>query len=115
VSNYAAAAKNPGDRYDHISPDKLATIVNECDALTAWLTDMQAKQASVPKHEKPVLICSDMEKKNQDLAKLADDILREPKPKPPEPKKEEEPKPEAAPEAPKEEGKGGADDVADVD
>jgi len=85
VSNYAAAAKSPGDRYDHISPDKLATIVKECDALTAWLTDMQAKQASVPKHEKPVLICSDMEKKNQDLAKLADDILREPKPKPPAP------------------------------
>eukprot|EP00440_Ansanella_granifera_P040615 gb/GFBE01044050.1/.p1 GENE.gb/GFBE01044050.1/~~gb/GFBE01044050.1/.p1 ORF type:complete len:835 (+),score=335.21 gb/GFBE01044050.1/:1-2505(+) len=117
VQNYSNAAKNPGDQYGHISPDKLQSIVTECDAVTAWLADMEAKQSAVPKHEKPVFLCSDMEKKNQDLAKFADEILREPKPKPAEPPAEpkaeaEEPKKEeeAPPaEAPKE------GDVADVD
>jgi len=112
ITNYSAAAKNPGEQYGHISPDKLASIVKECDALSAWMTDTQAKQAAMPKHEKPVLICSEMEKKNQELAKMADTILREAKPKPPEPPKEE------AKEAPQEEApkKDGAEgDVADVD
>eukprot|EP00441_Pelagodinium_beii_P021531 CAMPEP_0197654694 /NCGR_PEP_ID=MMETSP1338-20131121/39001_1 /TAXON_ID=43686 ORGANISM="Pelagodinium beii, Strain RCC1491" /NCGR_SAMPLE_ID=MMETSP1338 /ASSEMBLY_ACC=CAM_ASM_000754 /LENGTH=815 /DNA_ID=CAMNT_0043230189 /DNA_START=71 /DNA_END=2518 /DNA_ORIENTATION=+ len=109
VTNYSAAAKNPGEQYGHIAPDKLASIVKECDTLSAWLTDKQAKQAAVPKHEKPVLICSEMERKNQELAKMADAILREPKPKPPEPPKEEAKKEEA----PKEAGAEG--DVADVD
>eukprot|EP00931_Biecheleriopsis_adriatica_P106951 TRINITY_DN812_c1_g1_i5.p1 TRINITY_DN812_c1_g1~~TRINITY_DN812_c1_g1_i5.p1 ORF type:complete len:562 (-),score=187.64 TRINITY_DN812_c1_g1_i5:191-1771(-) len=113
IANYSNAAKNPGDQYGHIDAEKLASIVKECDSLTAWLTDMQEKQAAKPKHETPVLTCVDMEKKNQELAKFADAILREPKPKPappPEPeKKEEEPKPEEAPTENKE------GDVADVD
>lgn len=116
ITNYSNAAKSPGDAYSHISPDKLSQIVKECDTLTAWLESMQAQQSAMPKHEKPVLICSDLEKKNQELAKFADEILREPKPKPaepaPEPKAEEgakSPEPEAAPASPQE------GDVADVD
>lgn len=120
ITNYSAAAKSPGDQYGHIAEDKLASIVKDCDSLAAWLADLEAKQSALPKHEKPVLTCSEMEKKNQDLAKMADEILREPKPKPPppaeEPKKEEgEAKKEgeeAAP-PPAEEKKEG--DVADVD
>jgi len=120
ISNYSAAAKNPGEQYGHIAEDKLASIVKECDSLSAWLADLEAKQSALPKHEKPVLICSEIQKKNQSLAAMADEILREPKPKPPppaeEPKKEEgEAKKEgeeAAP-PPAEEKKEG--DVADVD
>merc|ERR1712157_533261 len=89
MSNYKMAAENPGEKYEHISPDKLAKIVSECDAASQWLTDLQAKQALLQKSDKPVLICADMEKKNQEIAKFADEILREPKPKPPEPPKEE--------------------------
>ncbi|CAE7379908.1 Hspa4 [Symbiodinium natans] len=91
ITNYANAAKTPGEMwlafklpgYSHISPDKLGQIVKECDSLTSWLESMQAQQAAMPKHEKPVLlpdrdqmICSDLEKKNQELAKFADEILR---------------------------------------
>jgi len=77
---------------------------------------MTTKQEALPKCEKPLLLCSEMEKKNKDLAKMADVILKEPKPKPPEPApeapKEEENKAEGeAP--PAEEKKEG--DVADVD
>eukprot|EP00930_Biecheleria_cincta_P071493 TRINITY_DN589_c0_g2_i2.p1 TRINITY_DN589_c0_g2~~TRINITY_DN589_c0_g2_i2.p1 ORF type:complete len:845 (+),score=247.53 TRINITY_DN589_c0_g2_i2:81-2615(+) len=95
IANYNTAAKEPGDNYSHIDPAKLASIVTECDQLAAWLADMTAKQEALPKCEKPVLLCAEMEKKNKDLAKMADVILKEPKPKPPEP----------APEAPKEEEK----------
>lgn len=91
VSNYRNAAENPGEKYGHISPDKLANIVKECDDVSKWLSDLQTKQATLQKHEQPVLICADMEKKNQELAKMADVILKEPKPAPPEPPKEETP------------------------
>eukprot|EP00933_Yihiella_yeosuensis_P017362 TRINITY_DN14516_c0_g1_i2.p1 TRINITY_DN14516_c0_g1~~TRINITY_DN14516_c0_g1_i2.p1 ORF type:complete len:553 (-),score=209.60 TRINITY_DN14516_c0_g1_i2:154-1731(-) len=117
AANYKTAACNPGDKYDHISPDKLQQIVKECDALTGWLEDMKVKQAAMPKHEKPILICADMEKKNKELAKLADDILREPKPAPPKEEKKEEAKADdaadgAKEEEPKAEAKGeGVDDV----
>eukprot|EP00413_Alexandrium_margalefii_P027721 CAMPEP_0204567410 /NCGR_PEP_ID=MMETSP0661-20131031/36587_1 /ASSEMBLY_ACC=CAM_ASM_000606 /TAXON_ID=109239 /ORGANISM="Alexandrium margalefi, Strain AMGDE01CS-322" /LENGTH=835 /DNA_ID=CAMNT_0051575331 /DNA_START=61 /DNA_END=2568 /DNA_ORIENTATION=+ len=121
ISNYKAAAQEPGEKYGHISPDKLSKIVKECETIAKWLEEAQAKQATTPKHEKPALLCADMEKKNQELAKFADDILKEPKPKPAkeekkeeapkeEPPKEEAPKEEAPPkEAPKEGG------VLDVD
>jgi heat shock protein 4 len=102
ISNYKAAAENPGDKYGHIDAEKLAKVTKECDTISAWLTDLQGKQGSMPKYERPVLICADMEKKNQELAKFADEILKEPKPKPVEPPKEEKPADEAKDEAPKE-------------
>merc|ERR1712060_515243 len=100
ISNYKMAAESPGEKYDHISPDKLAKIVSECDSASQWLSDLQAKQALLQKSDKPVLICADMEKKNQELAKMADEILKEPKPKAPEPPKEEPKKEEEAPKEP---------------
>lgn len=105
IKNYRAAAETPGDKYGHISAEKLGKIITACAELEQWLNETKAKQESVAKHEKPVLICADMEKKNQELAKMSDDILKEPKPAPPkEPKKpkasgDEVPEPEAAPEA----------------
>lgn len=98
ISNYRGAAENPGDKYSHIAADKLAKIVSSCNELESWLAEKKAAQGSLPKTEKPVLICADMEKKNQELAKTADEILKEPKPAPPkEEKKEEEEKKEDAP------------------
>jgi len=96
IKNYGTPAKEPGENYSHIDTSKLASIVVECDELAAWLNDMKAKQEALPKYEKPVLLCGEMEKKNKELAKMADAILKEPKPKPAPP-----PAPEAA-EAPKE-------------
>merc|ERR1711933_119103 len=98
LRNYKAAAESPGDKYGHISPDKIGKIAAKCSELEAWLGDMMANQDKMPKTERPVLICADMEKKNQELAKFADDILKEPKPAPP----KEEKKEEKTTEAPKE-------------
>lgn len=95
IGNYRAAAENPGEKYGHISPAKLGQISTACGELEKWLGDMRAKQAKMEKFERPVLICAEMEKKNQELAKMADDILKEPKPAPPKEEKKEEPKDEA--------------------
>jgi heat shock protein 4 len=98
ISNYRAAAENPGDKYGHIAADKLTKISAACAELDTWLTEKKTAQGNLPKTEKPVLVCADMEKRNQDLAKLADEILKEPKPAPPkEEKKVEEKKEEEAP------------------
>mmetsp|Transcript_58560 Transcript_58560/g.92982 ORF Transcript_58560/g.92982 Transcript_58560/m.92982 type:complete len:832 (-) Transcript_58560:85-2580(-) len=112
VRNYRMAAETPGDKYGHIAADKLSKIVAKCVELESWLNDMKAKQEKTPKTERPVLICADMEKKNQELAKFADEILKEPKPAPPkEEKKEEKPA-----EAPKEgEAQGDGPQNMDVD
>jgi len=116
VKNYRAAAETPGDKYGHIAPEKLGKIITACADLDKWLNDMKAKQETVPKHEKPVLICADMEKKNQELARMADEILKEPRPPPPKPeKKEEPPKEQEAKEevAPKDDKKEAADPPED--
>lgn len=108
VANYRAAAENPGEKFSHIAPEKLGKIATACTELEKWLADMKAQQEKVAKTEKPVLICADMEKKNQELAKMADEILKEPKPAPPKEEKKEEAPAEApaegaaAPEAPAE-------------
>lgn len=96
ITNYKAPAQNPGEKYGHIAEEKLGKIITNCDDAKQWLDDLVAKQAALPKTEKPVLLCAEMEKKNQELAKQADEILKEPKPAPPkeEKKDEEEPKPE---------------------
>merc|ERR1711972_387896 len=114
ITNYRSAAQNPGEKFGHIAPEKLASIVTACNQLEKWLNDTKAKQETMPKAEKPILLCVDMETKNQELAKMADDIMKEPKPAPPkEEKKEEEKKDEEKKE--EEKGEEPAKDANDVD
>jgi len=94
VANYRAAAENPGDKYGHIAAEKLAKISAACSDLQNWLAEKKTAQLSAAKSDKPVLICADMEKKNLELAKIADEILKEPKPAPPKEEKKEEEKKE---------------------
>jgi len=96
ITNYRTAAENPGEKFGHIAPEKLQSIVTACSELDKWLNDLKGKQEAMQKHEKPVLVCAEMEKKNQELANMSEAILREPKPAPP--KKEEEPPKEEKPE-----------------
>merc|ERR1712194_275431 len=83
VVNYRKAAETPGDKFGHIAPEKLQNIVAACSELQKWLEGLKEAQGKLAKHEKPVLVCAEMEKKNQELAKMADEILSEPKPAPP--------------------------------
>jgi len=116
IQNYKQAVENPGEKYGHIAPEKLAKVTQSCNELQKWLDEMQAKQATLAKSDKPVLLCAEMEKKNQELAKTADEILKEPKPAPPkEEKKDDAPKEEKKEgEEPKKDGEAGPADM-DVD
>lgn len=89
VANYRAAAENPGEKYGHIAPEKLASVITKCEELKSWIDAMEQKQQGMSKTIKPVLLCADMEKKNQELAKFADEILKEPKPAPPKEEKKD--------------------------
>merc|ERR1712064_117959 len=94
VSNYRQAAENPGEKDGHIAPEKLQKVVQAGRDLENWLKENQVKQAALKNHEKPVLLCAEMEKRNGELSKMADDILKEPKPTPPKEEKVEEKVPE---------------------
>jgi len=84
VKNYRAAVdNNGGDKYGHIAEDKLAKIVTACNELETWLNEKKAAQEKLAKYERPVLLCAEMESKNKELARVSDEILREPKPAPP--------------------------------
>lgn len=85
ASNYRTAATSGDEKYAHIAPEKLKKIAAECDALETWLKDMLARQAGMLKTEDPILRCAEMERRNKALADVADEILSEPKPKPPAP------------------------------
>eukprot|EP00929_Paragymnodinium_shiwhaense_P082528 TRINITY_DN4351_c0_g2_i2.p1 TRINITY_DN4351_c0_g2~~TRINITY_DN4351_c0_g2_i2.p1 ORF type:complete len:827 (-),score=312.37 TRINITY_DN4351_c0_g2_i2:517-2997(-) len=94
IMNYSKAAQEPGEKFSHIAPEKLAKITEKCKDAEKWLTDLTAQQAKLAKTDKPVLLCADMEKKNQELATFGDQILAEPKPAPPPEEKKEEKKEE---------------------
>jgi len=81
LANYRKVAETPGERYGHIATEKLEKILVACKECESWLTDMQAKQEALPKYQKPILTCIEMEKRSQDLARMADEILKEPKPR----------------------------------
>lgn len=115
ITNYRSAAETPGDKFGHIAPEKLTSIVTGCNELEKWLQEVTAKQDGLAKHERPALVCAEMEKKNQELAKMADEILREPKPAPPKEEKPED-KPEETPESkPEEKPKEEETTAADLD
>lgn len=104
IKNYRTAAETPGENYKHIAAEKLSSIVTACNNLEKWLVDIIAQQAAKAKHDQPVLTCATIDEKNKELAKMADEILKEPKPAPPkEEKKEEAPEEEAKEGSPKKE------------
>jgi len=91
VANYRSTAEEPGEKFGHIAAENLAKIIAACQELSDWLTESSSKQEKMAKHEMPVLLCAEMEKRNQEMARMADEILKEPKPAPPKEEKAEEP------------------------
>lgn len=89
IFNYRSVAEKPGDKFDHIEPEKLATIIAACGECEKWLEETKAKQDQLAKHEKPVLLCAEIERRSQELAKNSDEILKAPKPAPPKEEKAE--------------------------
>jgi heat shock protein 4 len=92
---YLNTARSTDARYAHIEAADKKKVVEEAQRALAWLQEKEALQAQVAKHEDPVLLSSDIRKKEDTLRRVAEPILTKPPPAP----KKEEPKPEAPKEA----------------
>jgi hypothetical protein len=77
IANCRNAATNPGDRYEHVTPEKLEKIQCACRELEEWLRTMDVAQKKLAKYERPVLLCADMERRNLELAKMVGELLEE--------------------------------------
>lgn len=106
---YLNTARSQDAKYAHIDAADKQKVIDEAQRALDWLNEKRALQAQVAKHEDPVLLSSDIKKKEDTLRRVADPILTKPAPPPPkaEPKKEEAPPPkepeataEGAPENP---------------
>ena len=75
IANYRAAAAVPEQKYSHIAEEKLAKITEACNELSQWLKEARAKQEQLLPWQRPVLLCVDMEKKNEELRDTCDKIL----------------------------------------
>ena len=53
------------DRYSHIAAEKLEQILAACKECESWLADLLSKQEAMPKYQKPILTCVEMEKRTQ--------------------------------------------------
>lgn len=80
INNYRSVAQKPGDKFGHVPAGNLVAIIASCNECEKWLSEMKAKQDGLQKHDKPVLLCAEMEKRSQELARMADEILKQPKP-----------------------------------
>ncbi|CAI5719979.1 unnamed protein product [Peronospora destructor] len=57
-------------------------VVEKLDELDAWLTDSEAKQKAVDKHEEPVVTSADVAKKVQGVKRFVAMLAKRPKPQP---------------------------------
>lgn len=57
-------------------------VADEAQRALAWLQEKEALQAQVSKHEDPVLLSSDIRKKEDTLRRVAEPILTKPAPAP---------------------------------
>ena len=53
-------------RYGHIASEKLEKILAACQDFESWLNELQQKQEAMPKYQKPILTCTEMEKRRRD-------------------------------------------------
>lgn len=116
INQYMSQATSGEERYSHIEPEKLQSVVEKAATTQKWLEDQLARQAEKPKSQPPVVTTEEIKKRREELVYFATPILTKPKPKPvpettatPPPPKEEAgkqdgatptPPPEAAPAEP---------------
>jgi len=102
INQYMSQATSGEERYSHIEPEKLQSVVEKAATIHKWLEDQLARQAEKAKTQPPVVTTEEIKKKREELVYFATPILTKPKPKPapettgPPPPKEEEPKQDSA-------------------
>mmetsp|Transcript_2600 Transcript_2600/g.9505 ORF Transcript_2600/g.9505 Transcript_2600/m.9505 type:complete len:404 (-) Transcript_2600:150-1361(-) len=106
----ASALKSTCEKYqaqigspacEHIEEEEKEKVLKETGAALAWLAEKIGMQEAAPKTQPPVVLSSEIVKKEEMIERFCRPIVSKPKPKPPPPPKEEpkpeEAKPEAAP------------------
>jgi heat shock 70kDa protein 4 len=102
INQYMSQATSGEERYSHIEPEKLQSVVEKAATIQKWLEDQLVRQAEKAKTQPPVVTTEEIKKKREELVYFATPILTKPKPKPapettgPPPPKEEEPKQDSA-------------------
>lgn len=88
--NYIAMARSESEEYNHIEAEEKKKVIQECETATQWLHEkLQMQQQLVPSDD-PVILTSEINKKQEVVNRVCQSILQKPKPKP---AKKEEPKP----------------------
>ncbi|KAK9830242.1 hypothetical protein WJX72_010520 [[Myrmecia] bisecta] len=90
--NYMNAASSSDPKLAHISAEERAKVTNECQKAVDWLESKQQLQGTLSKTEDPVLLTSDIKKKEDTLNRYCDPILSKPAPAPKKEEKKEEAK-----------------------
>merc|ERR1712039_1066171 len=75
AARYKALAQNPGAEHRQIEKDKLASMEKASDDALQWLGALKEKQEKQAKHEEPVLLCSHIQVRLEELSKLAESVL----------------------------------------
>jgi heat shock protein 4 len=110
INQYMSQATSGEERYSHIEPEKLQSVVEKTATTQKWLEDQLARQAEKPKTQPPVVTTEEIKKRREELVYFATPILTKPKPKPapettaPPPPKEEATKQDGATPTPPPEG-----------
>lgn len=83
LNHYMAQATSIEEKYAHIDEKDKQPIVEKCATIQKWLDDQIARQSERPKNVDPVLKCTDILKKKDEIIYFATPIMTKPKPKPP--------------------------------
>jgi heat shock protein 4 len=82
INQYMSQATSGEERYSHIEPEKLQSVVEKAATIQKWLEDQLARQAEKPKTQPPVVTTEEIKKRREELVYFATPILTKPKPKP---------------------------------
>lgn len=94
--HWAGLASAQDAKYAHISAEDKQKVLNECSAALGWLEEKENLQKTMRKTDDPVLVTSDIKKKEETLMRVAEPIMTKPAPKPKEqPKQPEQAQPAA--------------------
>lgn len=82
INQYYTQGTSGDERYSHIDPKDIQSVIEKVATTQKWLDDAIAKQAEKPKSVAPVVTTSEIKKKREELVYFATPIMNKPKPKP---------------------------------
>ena len=89
IKTVRSYVNNMSEDFAHIAQAKKNGIIDQADALEAWIMEMQQKEKKNPLFEEAVFLLADLKAKEDELRINCNTVMKEPKPAP----APEEPKP----------------------